>query len=70
VAPLCCQRGSLCKFLRDQSFLVKSLYGDTEDVLFVQKASATGAAVVSDYIAYLDKGQIPPKVLNYLLSCW
>ena len=43
----------------------------TEDVvLFVQKASATGAAVVSDYIAYLDKGQIPPKVLNYHLSCW
>ncbi|PHT46637.1 hypothetical protein CQW23_15795 [Capsicum baccatum] len=29
----------------------------------LQKASAKGAAVVSEYIGYLEKGQIPPKVL-------
>jgi predicted transcriptional regulator len=28
----------------------------------LQKASASSAAVVSDYIGYLEKGQIPPKV--------
>ncbi|PHU16344.1 hypothetical protein BC332_17549 [Capsicum chinense] len=28
-----------------------------------KKASANGAAVVSEYIGYLEKGQIPPKVL-------
>ena len=27
-----------------------------------QKASASSAAMVSDYIGYLEKGQIPPKV--------
>ncbi|KAG5391557.1 hypothetical protein IGI04_021520 [Brassica rapa subsp. trilocularis] len=32
------------------------------------KASATGAAVVSDYIAYLDKGQIPPKHISLVHS--
>lgn len=29
-----------------------------------QKASASGAAVVSEYIGYLEKGQIPPKVIS------
>lgn len=28
----------------------------------IQKASASSAALVSDYIGYLEKGQIPPKV--------
>lgn len=28
-----------------------------------QKASASSAAMVSEYIGYLEKGQIPPKVL-------
>ncbi|CAH8297840.1 unnamed protein product [Eruca vesicaria subsp. sativa] len=32
------------------------------------KASATGAAVISDYIAYLDKGQIPPKHISLVHS--
>ncbi|KAF8046826.1 hypothetical protein N665_3391s0004, partial [Sinapis alba] len=32
------------------------------------KASATGAVVVSDYIAYLDKGQIPPKHISLVHS--
>ncbi|KAG2305142.1 hypothetical protein Bca52824_033793 [Brassica carinata] len=32
------------------------------------KASTTGAAVVSDYIAYLDKGQIPPKHISLVHS--
>jgi len=29
----------------------------------MQKASASSAALVSDYVGYLEKGQIPPKVL-------
>lgn len=42
-----------------------------------QKASVSSAAAVSDYIGYLEKGQIPPKVqtvsfvhalVNYTLS--
>lgn len=28
----------------------------------LQKATASSAAVVSDYVGYLEKGQIPPKV--------
>jgi len=28
----------------------------------MQKASASSAALVSDYVGYLEKGQIPPKV--------
>lgn len=30
----------------------------------LQKASTTSTAVVSDYVGYLEKGQIPPKVLK------
>lgn len=29
----------------------------------IQKATASSAALVSDYVGYLEKGQIPPKVL-------
>lgn len=29
-----------------------------------QKASASSAATVSEYVGYLEKGQIPPKVLH------
>lgn len=34
-----------------------------------QKASASSAAVVSDYVGYLEKGQIPPKVLIISYLC-
>ena len=33
-----------------------------------QKASASSAAMVSDYVGYLEKGQIPPKVFCYETS--
>jgi len=31
-------------------------------LILYQKASAMSAAIVSEYIGYLEKGQIPPKV--------
>lgn len=40
-------------------------YGGIHDLRFfqlIQKASASSAALVSDYVGYLEKGQIPPKV--------
>lgn len=33
-----------------------------------QKASASSAAMVSEYVGYLEKGQIPPKVLCFKIS--
>ena len=35
-----------------------------------QKASASSAAMVSDYVGYLEKGQIPPKVFGYKIFCF
>ncbi|KAE8690412.1 Acetyl-CoA carboxylase 1 [Hibiscus syriacus] len=36
--------------------------------IFSQKASASSAAMVSDYIGYLEKGQIPPKHISLVHS--
>ena len=44
----------------------KVSFSGIHDVCFfqlIQKASASSAALVSDYVGYLEKGQIPPKVL-------
>lgn len=57
---------SLCLFNFCFSYMNDYHHCHAYSYFISQKASATSAAVVSEYVGYLEKGQIPPKVHNLL----